>query len=78
MRRRLMAKGVGVRLRRSNGSEVLWGGSDGGDTAGDAQPPRAPLQTFNRAISKDENDIFKTLFEIVRATPRKTKRVVNV
>ncbi|CAM9903199.1 unnamed protein product [Ectocarpus fasciculatus] len=38
----------------------------------------APVQTFNRVISEDEKKIFKALVEIVHATPRKIKRIVNV
>lgn len=33
---------------------------------------------FNRAISKGENDVFRSLFTVVHATPRKIKRAVNV
>lgn len=44
----------------------------------ESQSPTAPLETFDRAISNGENDMFTTLFMVVHATPRKIKRVVNV
>lgn len=43
-------------------------------------PPAAgvPGPTFNRTVSREENDTFIAIFQNVKATPRKIKRVVNV
>ena len=56
-------------------------GSPGSVVPGERATPQLPTdspQTFSRAISKGENDTFKDLFMVIRATPRKIKRVVNV
>lgn len=51
---------------------------DGGDHPISDDPISADPETNIRAISQEEDDVFAAMFEIVQATPRKIKRVVNL
>lgn len=68
----------GVSLSDEDNGRVSDGDSHSDTGAvGPRRPTEGPLP-FARGISAKENDIFIALFRVVKATPRKIKRVVNV
>ncbi|CAM9839363.1 unnamed protein product [Scytosiphon promiscuus] len=66
-------KGVGEKVVKNNPAA----GSAGASSIAAAPLPERAI-TLDSAISADENMIFIAMFKIAKATPRKTKRVVNV
>lgn len=70
----------GYLVREAPGSRFELRGTE--EKADEENPGTMPLPEraikLDCAISTDENKVFIAMFRIVKATPRKTKRVVNV